>query len=768
MKTTRYFTLTLLTFVTLALIPNSFAQDPAPEYVVRVIYFIPNDREPNPEMDEKLDTIIKEAQKFYADQMEAHGFGRKTFRFEADENGDVVVHHVNGKFNDTYYQNPSTGSRIVWEEVEKQFDMSKNIYFLALEISNSSLDGNPRIYGRGFGDNLSGWAIVPASNTGADFHELGHAFGLEHDSRIDAKRIFTIPNYKDPMTTSFCAAEWLDGNRYFNLIQEAFNEDTSVEMRTPSLAIPPAGIRLQFEITDPNGLHQVQLFKPFSSYPSVISYQSLSGKRATVEFVTHELIDGQNIILRVIDKHGNFTQHSFPIEITDLLPPPEAISIPDSFLADTIRETLELPRNHTITQLDMFRLTRLSHYDTDPFFSPVRDLTFLQHAKNLRKLEISIETDNTSPLENLTKLEVLKIGRHTHIDISPLENLTNLRELVIDSELFYDISPLENLTKLEVLRLSGYLWHECPVSDISPLENLTNLHTLEIRSNQLSDISPLENLTNLEVLELATYSPHDDLLIELYQIHNIPFETDNIPHGRKPLSDISPLENLTNLHTLELRIDPLSDFNSLEKLTNLEVLTLYYNNISNITFLTQLTNLRYIALNNNKISDVSPLADLVNLEVLRLQNNPIKNRKPLFELLRKNPEVKIYLEQGGEPLPVTLSHFRAELTDAGVLLKWITESEVDNAGFYIYRSETKNGQFKVLNPAIIQGAGTTSERNEYTWTDTTAKPNVAYYYRIEDISHAGVREQLATVRMRGLVSASGKLTTRWADLKTEE
>ena len=69
---------------------------------------------------------------------------------------------------------------------------------------------------------------------------------------------------------------------------------------------------------------------------------------------------------------------------------------------------------------------------------------------------------------------------------------------------------------------------------------------------------------------------------------------------------------------------------------------------------------------------------------------------------------------------------------------------------------------------MVQGAGTTGERNEYTWTDTTAKTNTVYYYRIEDVSHAGVREQLATVRLRGLVSARGKLTTIWADLKPEE
>ena len=125
------------------------------------------------------------------------------------------------------------------------------------------------------------------------------------------------------------------------------------------------------------------------------------------------------------------------------------------------------------------------------------------------------------------------------------------------------------------------------------------------------------------------------------------------------------------------------------------------------------------------------------------------------------------IESGGA-LPVALSRFRAERTDTGVVVRWITESELDNAGFNILRGGTKNGEFKVVNPQLIQGAGTTSERHEYTWTDTTAKPNVVYYYRIEDVSHAGDRTQLATVRMRGYVSAAGKLTTKWGDLKLQE
>ena len=88
-------------------------------------------------------------------------------------------------------------------------------------------------------------------------------------------------------------------------------------------------------------------------------------------------------------------------------------------------------------------------------------------------------------------------------------------------------------------------------------------------------------------------------------------------------------------------------------------------------------------------------------------------------------------------------------------------------GFNILRSNTKTGEFQQINVKLIQGAGTTGERSTYTWTDTTAKPNTVYYYQIEDVSYAGVHQTLTTTRLRGLVSAKGKMTTQWADFKKE-
>ncbi len=124
--------------------------------------------------------------------------------------------------------------------------------------------------------------------------------------------------------------------------------------------------------------------------------------------------------------------------------------------------------------------------------------------------------------------------------------------------------------------------------------------------------------------------------------------------------------------------------------------------------------------------------------------------------------------KSGGPLPVTLSHFRAERTEAGsVAIKWVTESALDNAGFYLLRSQTKQGPFRIVNPTLIHGAGTTSERRTYTWTDKTTKPNAVYYYRLEEVSHAGDKQTLATVRLRGHVSPAGKVATQWGTLKTD-
>ena len=122
----------------------------------------------------------------------------------------------------------------------------------------------------------------------------------------------------------------------------------------------------------------------------------------------------------------------------------------------------------------------------------------------------------------------------------------------------------------------------------------------------------------------------------------------------------------------------------------------------------------------------------------------------------------------GGPLPVSLSSFRPvrDKATGEVVIKWVTESELNNAGFNIYRRETEDGKFELVNvKGVIHGQGTTGERTIYAWTDKTAKPNVVYYYQIQDISFDGKRTTLATTHLRGNVNAAGKATITWGDLK---
>ncbi len=594
MKTTLCFTLTLLTFVTLAFVPSSFAQDDSPEYIVRVIYFLPKDQQPLPNIDKKLDELIKHVQKLFADNMEVDGFGRKTFRIETDKNGKVIVHHVKGQYNEAYYHSDPHGE--AWNETAFQFDefeLSKNIYFCIVDVRSNPF-GEPCGIGVGTSDSgiasiltnteclTSRGSFINPDNLGIIVHELLHAFGwLHNDGALYDNWNSLVSDWNIPRWQS----EWQDVHRYFNPNQEPSNDNTEVQMLPPTFAEPPATIRLQFEITDPDGLHQTQLYKPFGGYPSVIAVQRLSGKSTTVEFLSTQLIGGDSISLRVIDAQGNFGGHRFPLDLTDVLPPAEEVSIPDPNLAAAIRNGInlesELLPGEAITQYNILKLRIIRGSNRK-----IKDLTGLEHALNLFALYVD--------------------GNQIR-DLSPLSGLSRLRHLYLTNNPISDITPITGLTHLQNLVLTS-----TPMVDFTPFTTMNSLVTLILANNQLNDISFLAGLTNLRFLNLV---------------------------GNQ-ISDVTPLAGLTNLSGLYLR--------------------------------------------DNQISDVSSLTGLINLKELYLHGNPIKNRKPLFELLEKNPDVKIYLKNNREPLPVNLSHFRAERTDAGVILKWTTESEIDNAGFYIY------------------------------------------------------------------------------------
>ena len=294
--------------------------------MVRLIYFRPSDRPHREGIDTELDTVIKWAQYFYAEQMQGYG-DRKTFVFETEDTGYARVHHVTGKFTDTYYHQ-DTYDKVV-KEVTEQFDTSRNIYLIAVDVSSEFIN-TENTCGMGGGgwnsfDNelwrrdFGGVAVIPASgiclNPSVTAHELGHVFGLEHDFRDDTY----LMAYGTQQRLSPCAAEWLDVHRFFNIDPAFFNAAATLEIRDQ----PAAGqepVRLRFGLTDADGLHQAQLLVPTTaSDPAqglkLYACQSLNGKHQSVEFVVTDLTvaSGGEITLQVIDVRGNITKQAFPL-----------------------------------------------------------------------------------------------------------------------------------------------------------------------------------------------------------------------------------------------------------------------------------------------------------------------------------------------------------------------------------------------------------------------------------------------------------------------
>ena len=84
-----------------------------PRHIV-CVYFSPSDREPPVKHRERLTRVMTDVQKFFADEIERHGLGRRSVRFDVDEHGTLNFHYVRGKHPAAYYlgRDPRKGYEI--------------------------------------------------------------------------------------------------------------------------------------------------------------------------------------------------------------------------------------------------------------------------------------------------------------------------------------------------------------------------------------------------------------------------------------------------------------------------------------------------------------------------------------------------------------------------------------------------------------------------------------------------------------------------------
>ncbi len=88
-------------------------------------------------------------------------------------------------------------------------------------------------------------------------------------------------------------------------------------------------------------------------------------------------------------------------------------------------------------------------------------------------------------------------------------------------------------------------------------------------------------------------------------------------------------------------------------------------------------------------------------------------------------------------VPVELVSFTAFVKDGDVILNWKTATELNNKGFEIERAfKSNSGQLDWIKIGFVEGNGTTSEQQQYTFTDKKLAVN-SYLYRLKQIDFDG-------------------------------
>ena len=331
----------------------------------------------------------------------------------------------------------------------------------------------------------------------------------------------------------------------------------------------------------------------------------------------------------------------------------EVVSIPDVNLAAEIRRTLELAPTAEITEADMMKITELTVRR-----HPIKDITGLEHAKNLRYLNLS----------------------HNQIhDVTVLAGLENLETLYLSASSIEDIAPLAGLTRLTKLIMWGNR-----VRDLEPLRQLTQLEYLDLNFGRINDITPLSGLANLERLYLV----------------------------RNQIRNLTPLAKLAALKYLWIDENPISNVTALQKLTHLEGLSIRNAQVRNIRPLRKLTHLTHLDLTDNQIRDMRPVTKLINLRQLMVSGNPIKDRTSLQTLSEKNLslEIDISLEELSPMVRITDNNLPP--------LYWV---DAATTGFYRFVDNKKGVENVVLGIENIIDLDIDAKNGNAYWAEQSSK-----------------------------------------------
>ncbi len=253
--------------ILLMLLSNSIYANAADKsFLIQVVYFEPSNSKRFKKMKPKIEKSILDSQRIFGLGLQAHGFGFKTFKYEKDEKGKLVIHVVKGKHKVMHYKD-KTHNRVL-SEVPREFQFfggapgknkDKIVVFVVggVSVVESSRAG----FGYNFQNGRYGGLCFIAGNRISSMlvgHEIGHTFGLFHRNSCNGCLMNASRNMGDVLKPE--QARWLDKSYFFN---DKKSNRVYPNIRDENYVMRKFGNSLQFQlgISSETGLHQIRVHK---------------------------------------------------------------------------------------------------------------------------------------------------------------------------------------------------------------------------------------------------------------------------------------------------------------------------------------------------------------------------------------------------------------------------------------------------------------------------------------------------------------------------
>lgn len=111
---------------------------------------------------------------------------------------------------------------------------------------------------------------------------------------------------------------------------------------------------------------------------------------------------------------------------------------------------------------------------------------------------------------------------------------------------------------------------------------------------------------------------------------------------------------------------------------------------------------------------------------------------PFQSTLKGDRDAIVFKYEGEGSTSIELVDFSATGRMKSVLLEWETASEIDTAGFHLWRSKAAAGDYSRITDQIIPSEGGASWGATYSFEDVAVVYGGTYYYYLEDIDWEGV------------------------------